>query len=211
VNVRQRIPGEEDSEQDEVAPMPGVQPPQQEKEEQRQEGSPLELDVWNLREAPGHEREDETGEERGCGIPGHLAGERPRRHRRQEHPQEKKKVVDEQGRCARGEQREAEERRAPQVLGEREGVTRGMKDVRVEEVERVMERLVVVPVKNPGVQLRVPEVAEAAPHPHGLRPREKNRSGEEDRGGPDGLSGAGRTERRSSAGRRSRFVQPRRV
>jgi hypothetical protein len=58
-----------------------------------------------------------------------------------------------------------------------------VEDVRVEEVQRIAEELVKVPVEDPGVQLRVPEVAEPPADPDGLRPgREDGREEEEERG-----------------------------
>ena len=168
-------------------------------------------DVRNLRKAPGHEGEDQPGEERSDRVPGDLPRERPRAHRGKEHAEEEKVVVDEERRGARREERKAEDGGAEQVLGEGESVTGGVKDVGLEEMERVAEDLVEVPVKDPRVQLGVPEVPEAASHPHGLGPGENDGRSEEENGGEEDLP---RPHRRYTVRSRLRSPcadQPRRV
>src|SRR6202011_292231 len=91
-------------------------------------------------------------------IARHVPGERPRRNAGEKHAEQKDDVVDGQRRKTGGIEREAEERDAEEVLRERERVARRIEDVGVEEVERVAKGLVVVPMQDPGGQLRVPEV-----------------------------------------------------
>jgi hypothetical protein len=67
-----------------------------------------------------------------------------------------------------------------------------VEDVRVEEVQRIAEDLVEVPVEDPRVQLRVPEVAEPAADPDGLRPGREDRREEEEERGEGGLAARGR-------------------
>jgi hypothetical protein len=54
------------------------------------------------------------------------------------------------------EERETKDGNAQEVLRERERVAGGIKDVGVEEMERVAKQLVIVPVKHPSAELRVP-------------------------------------------------------
>jgi hypothetical protein len=70
-----------------------------------------------------------------------------------------------------------------------------VEDVRVEEVQRIAEELVKVPVEDPGVQLRVPEVAEPPADPEGLRPRREDRREQEEERGGAGLAARGRDAR----------------
>ena len=149
VDVREGVPREEDAEENDVAAAAAVQPSQEKEQQKREKWSPLELDVRDLREPPRHERVHEPGEERGGRICRDVAGEGPRSERGEEHAEQEQEVVDDRRRRSGREEREAEDGRSPEVLRESEGVLRGVEGVRVEEVERRAERLVVVPVEDP--------------------------------------------------------------
>jgi hypothetical protein len=70
-----------------------------------------------------------------------------------------------------------------------------VEDVRVEEAQRIAEELMEVPVEDPGVQLRVPEIAEPPADPDGLRPGREDRREQEDERGEAGLAARRRDAR----------------
>jgi hypothetical protein len=84
---------------------------------------------------------------------------------------------------ASGERRNEQEREAPLVLGERERVPVREEVVRVEEAERIVERLMEIPGEGPGVQVRVARVERRVAHVG--RPRPGHDDGQGDEGEED--------------------------
>ncbi len=176
------VPREEDGEQNGVPATPRVQIAQQEEALQAEEASPLHVEVRELRELVRKEREDHARGERGRGISGDVAREPPAGPGREEDREEQVDVVVRPGRRARGEQREAEDRAAVVVLRERQRVARGVEDRRLEEIHRVPERLAIVPLQDPRLELGVAQVGRPV--------------GEVSRLGPGHQHGERRVERR---------------
>ena len=65
MHVAERVPGETDGEEDDIAPASSVEVAQQEEKGERKEGAPLELDVRDLGDAPRAERVHDAGHRRG--------------------------------------------------------------------------------------------------------------------------------------------------
>src|SRR5262249_8353975 len=85
VDVRRGVPGEKQAEENLVAAPPALEVVEQEEQRERQEGAPLELQMGDLRDAPGKKRVDEAGEEGRRGMTGDPAGQSPGREGGKKH------------------------------------------------------------------------------------------------------------------------------
>ena len=77
VDVRERVPGEEQSEERGIARPSRLERSQKKEKQQREERAPLELDVRKLGEPPRDEGVDDAGDERRRRVAGDVAGESP--------------------------------------------------------------------------------------------------------------------------------------
>ncbi len=132
VHVGERVPGEGDGEEEKIPIAPLLEIPHQEQEQQREERSPLVLQVRDLLDPPREKRVDHAGRRRGHRIAGHVTRQRPGRQGGKEHAGEEEDVVVQQRRAARREDREAEEGNAEEILREGEDVAGGMEEVQLE-------------------------------------------------------------------------------
>ena len=115
---------------------------------------------------------------------GGAARERAREAKRAEpaerEPEEHREAMHREGCKPGGKGRKEKERNAPLVLGERERVAIRKENVRVEKMERVVKRLMVVPREDPRVQVRVARVERGVAHVGRPRPRHDDSEEDED-------------------------------
>ena len=108
--------------------------------------------------AIGHEREGNARDPRRARRARERARQAERAVAAEGEAEEGRDGVDRQRLHAQSEEREEKKREPVVVLAEGERVVVRVEDVRVEESERVCERLVVVPPERPGDHVRVAAV-----------------------------------------------------
>ena len=122
-------------------------------------------------EAEGDEGEYNSGDPRRAVGAGERARQTERAVAAEGEAEKRRDAADRERTKSRGEQGEEQQRDSVVVLAEGERVLVRVEDVRVEEMERIVEGLVVVPPESPGDHIGVAAVSYSVAQMQNPRPR----------------------------------------
>src|SRR3989304_5851648 len=155
IGSREGLEHEERAHENEVPGSPLLEVPVPAGEKEGEKGVELHLDMWQAVEGKGGEGEEEPREERGEMIPGEGAREDVHRHGGRPHGEEQEQIVREDQIVREAQERECQDSEEREMFGVGERMRKGVKGIRLEETQGIVNHLVSDPGNRPGVQARV--------------------------------------------------------
>ena len=148
-------PATNSAEPDAVRHSPAREQPVKRPQRQRQTLRLLQLEVREVVDPIGEEREDDAGEDCGGDVPGQRPYEQGGTGARHDEARQQHQVVDQQRRDAHPVQRRRHDARQEQRFGEGQRLALGIEDVGVEQPRRRARQLVRHPGQRPCIQQRI--------------------------------------------------------
>src|SRR5688500_6955959 len=141
------------------------------------------LDVRHVHEPKRYERVKNTGGQSGGKTSCETAAEEVRREPAERESREHRHVVRGDRAGPEHPQRKEQHRQPVQMFAERQRILRRMKRIRVEEMQRLVQRRPPIPVENPDVDEWIPGIGGCPAEVRSERPGEGHAQDDEDRRG----------------------------